>query len=114
MPPRRRWRDDSRSAAAWAARPRTASSNSRATTARWSCRSCSPRASTPSSPAAELADEPELLHRVALALELVDRVVDLALREVLDLEALDDLVVAAGAADGEGGDEPLLDAVLAA
>ena len=56
------------------------------------------RATTPASPH---VDQPELLDRVALLLELGDAGVDPLAREVGDLEALDDLPLAARARAGE-------------
>src|SRR5439155_17635212 len=55
----------------------------------------------------------ELAHRRALLLELVDSDVDLALREILDAEALLDGVVTARASARQRADQTLLDPVLA-
>ena len=53
----------------------------------------------------------QLLDGLALLGELVHRGVDALAREVVDLQALDDLPLAARAAAGEAGDQTLLDAI---
>ena len=58
-------------------------------------------------------DQAELGDRVALVDELGDRGVDLGAAVVVDVETLDDRVLAAGARDREAGDDALGDAVAA-
>ncbi len=62
----------------------------------------------------DLADaetQAELVDRVALGAQLVDRGVDALAREVGDLEALDDRVLTARAGAGEAADDSLVDLV---
>src|SRR5262245_53876975 len=59
------------------------------------------------------SDQAELCDGVALVLELVDRRVDALAREVGHLEALDDRVLAAGAAAGMAADHALGDPIAA-
>src|SRR5579885_494614 len=77
-------------------------------TGRFSPRKCVPRyaCTNPSG-----SDEAEAADGVALLHQLLHRGVDAGAGELVDLQALDDLVLAVLADDREGGDEALGDAV---
>src|SRR3954447_16131759 len=60
---------------------------------------------------ADVSDEAEAADRLALLLELVDGGVDAGAGELVDLQALDDLVPSVLGGDREGGDQALRDAV---
>src|SRR5690606_8387286 len=59
------------------------------------------------------SDQAEVLDRVALVGQLLGGGVDAGPAELVDVEALDDLVATVGARDREAGDDPLGNAVAA-